>query len=205
MDPYQSRKLQQLNSEKILADLHEIMGPASAKRAIMLYSHFSKNLPTLSRNLYNDWRLLYELDQKYNINWEKTAKLAEIKIPERKKGYKFKKQYTQALEEIEKERKRTEKLQDYKVVDDTDNDSESMIPRVDPMDKTADIIPKDNPKEASNHLEEESESGEENKPDPPDSTNNSENNPENINEYKMPEDLDFDDPDDIDESEPKAV
>ena len=205
VDPYQSRKLQQLNSEKILADLHEIMGPASAKRAIMLYSHFSKNLPTLSRNLYNDWRLLYELDQKYNINWEKTAKLAEIKIPERKKGYKFKKQYTQALEEIEKERKRTEKLQDYKVADDTDNDSESMIPRVDPTDKTADIIPKDNPKEASNHLEEESESGEENKPDPPDSTNNSENNPENINEYKMPEDLDFDDPDDIDESEPKAV
>ena len=45
-DPYNTAKLTPVDPEKFLADLHKVMGPGQAKRAIMLYTHFAKNLPT---------------------------------------------------------------------------------------------------------------------------------------------------------------
>ena len=122
-DPYTEKKLEEIHPEKFMEDVSRVMGPAQAKRAIMLYSHFAKNLPTLSRQLYSDWKFLYEMDQQYNINWSKAAELAEIKIPERKRGYKFKKSHTKALEDIEEERKKGSKLKDYKLAGETIDDT----------------------------------------------------------------------------------
>ena len=61
-DPYNTAKLTPVDPEKFLADLHKVMGPGQAKRAIMLYTHFAKNLPTLTRQLYSDWIFLFKLD-----------------------------------------------------------------------------------------------------------------------------------------------
>ena len=124
-DPYNTAKLTPVDPEKFLDDLHKVMGPGQAKRAIMLYTHFAKNLPTLTRQLYSDWIFLFKLDQQYNVNWPEIAKMADLKIPERKRGYKFKKSHTKALEEIEEARKVKEEkeapLKDYKVKNDTNS------------------------------------------------------------------------------------
>lgn len=103
-----------LEVQELINKLVESSTPALARRGLSLFGFFALGRKTLASSSAVSYRMLSKLAEKYDVDWDEVFKLSDrqLKVP-RKKGCKFKKRQTLALEKIDAEIRQKSRYKDY--------------------------------------------------------------------------------------------